>query len=108
MLVGKMRERLTLEKPVENKDSVGQTVKGWAAVGEVWGEAITLSGRELLKASAEKAELNISFRIRLRSDVRATWRVLYNDGTYYIKAPPICDRKKGELLLLCSAGVANG
>lgn len=102
MGAGKLRRRVTLQRPVESQDGTGQPVVTWTAVDTVWGQVRPLQGRELFTAQAVHAKLTVEVRIRYRSDVLSTWRVVTGGHTYELVQDPIdVDDRRAYLLLLC-------
>lgn len=101
MRIGAMRHRVALQRPSDELDSAGQPVE-WLPVDTVWGSVEPLRGREFWAAQQAHAELTVRVRIRYRSDVKAAWRVLAQDQTLELVAPPVDpDLRHRELELLC-------
>lgn len=105
---GRLRRRVTLQRPVETQDGTGAPVVTWTAVDTVWANVRPLQGRELFTAQAVHAKLTTEVTIRYRSDVveasppASTWRVVVGSQTYELVQDPIdVDDRRAYLLLLC-------
>lgn len=85
MQLGKFNRRITLQKPAEGRKPSGQTQAGWLDVARPWAWIRGKSGRETMESGQEVASEQYSMRIRFRSDVAASWRVLYRGEPYDIK-----------------------
>lgn len=99
---GQLKRRVTLQRATETQNEYGQPVKTWAAVDTVWASAMPLEGRELFTAQAVHAKLTRRFVIRYRSDVEASWRVVYRGQPYELVQEPIdVGDRRAYLELLC-------
>ncbi|WP_099139665.1 phage head closure protein, partial [Xenorhabdus hominickii] len=78
----------------------------WQDVATVWAEVKHLSGRELLSAGAEMAEVTVRVWLRYRRDVTAAYRMVFRDQVYDIQAV-IPDPKRTQLELLGKQGVKS-
>lgn len=103
-----MRHRLTLQAPSTSRDGLGARTGAWVTQATVWGEAAPLGSRELLAAGQINSELSVRFRIRWRTGVLPTWRVLWRGVPYAIVGDPIDVRgERVALDLMCSAGIRD-
>ena len=74
---GRLNQRVTLLQPVLTQDAAGQAVTSWQSVATVWAEVVPLRSAERFAAAAVQQENTLKVRIRLRTDVNATWRLEY-------------------------------
>lgn len=108
IVAGRLDQRLTLQRPTDTQDELGQVFPGWSTVTTVWASAAPLRGRELEAAAAAQSEATVRFRIRWRADVSRTWRVLWRGVAYAIVSDPIdVHGQRVALELMCTtAGAA--
>ena len=105
---GELNQRIDLQKKNITRDALNAEVVTWITVyprepAKV--EAIT--GREVHAASQLHAATTLRVTIRVKHDVNAEWRALWNGEPLSIGAVlpvPTLDR----LTLLCSQGMSNG
>lgn len=91
--------RITIEQPVDAKDSIGQMLPGWSTLVSVWADVRHQSGLESIKADASVSTVKASIRIRFRTDVDAGMRVQHGAAVYNIKAVlPDAGRKFVDLV----------
>lgn len=107
---GELNQRIRLERPIKVENSRGELVKvNWELVITVWAKAMPLRGREFFAASAEQAEITTKFRIRYRTGIQPTWRVVWKGEPYDIASPPIEVGGGREWIeLMCTNGVKDG
>lgn len=106
---GQLDQRLTLQSRATGVDVLGQASGAWSDVVTVWGRARPLRSRELFAAGAMQDVTDVEFTIRYRSDVRATWRVLWRGTPHDITGAPIdIDGQRQWMQLLASSGVRDG
>lgn len=80
--IGKMRQRITLQKPQEVTDQGGGRSITWNDKETVWAEVKPLRGQERIHSMGLANPVTHKITIRYRSDVSADWRVLY-DSRYF-------------------------
>lgn len=102
MRIGRFKHRITIQEEVFAKDSTtGENTSGWQDVSTVWAAVEPLKGREYFQAREIHAENTVRIRIRYRSGIIPSMRVIYGDRTLYIQSvidPEECHR---ELQLMC-------
>lgn len=81
---GELQEPITLQSRSVAKDAAGQEVITWVDVANVWAKVIPLNAREFFAASAVQQEQTLRFRIRARTDVVPTWRLVWNGKNHDI------------------------
>lgn len=110
MRAGKLRHRITLQRPGLSQDPVsGEMLPGWQDVATVWASIEPLSAREFISAQAGQSEVTARIVIRHRADVDATLRALHRGKVYNIHGV-LADPKSGMeyLTLPVSEGVNDG
>ncbi|MBL8548385.1 MAG: phage head closure protein [Hyphomonadaceae bacterium] len=85
-MIEKLRARITLQSPERVSDDLGGAEISWSDAGEVWAEISPGAGSA--GAGYDGALSNASYRVTIRapSDVRAGWRVLWNERVFRIDA----------------------
>lgn len=104
---GRLRHKVALQaQQITQNPNTGAMITTWVTQAEVWAAVEPLSGREFLAAKAEQSEVTGKIILRHRSDVNATWRVLFRGNAYAIKAV-LADVDSGleHLTLLTGVGV---
>jgi SPP1 family predicted phage head-tail adaptor len=110
MKAGKLRHVVTIEERGSERDSNGEIIESWTdAFGVSLRAGIApLSGRELLSAQAEQAEITTRITMRYLPGVQAEMRVVHRDLVYAIRSV-VPDPESGEqwITLLCTSGVVD-
>ncbi|MGP1293443.1 phage head closure protein [Serratia sp. CY31944] len=110
MQAGKLRHRITLQKPekVQNPDS-GEMEDTWLDLTTIWAEVVPLSAREFVAAQAMQNAVTTRITIRYRQDIEPKYRILFRGKILNIEGI-LSDPKSGleYLTLPCSEGVDNG
>ena len=102
MRAGLLRHRVTIqEKGTVERNSYGEEVITWAEVDTVWGSVEPLLGKEFLAAKREGAEVTTRIRIRYRSGITPTMRVVWGSHTYDIESVVEVEGRGRELQLMC-------
>lgn len=110
MQAGKLRHRVTIERPglTQDPDS-GEMVDGWAPFASVRAAIEPLSVREFIAAQASQSEVSARIVIRYREGIDASMRVLHRGKVYNIKGALPDDKSGREYLTLAvSEGVNDG
>jgi SPP1 family predicted phage head-tail adaptor len=75
---GLLRRRVTLQKPVQSRDTQGGSIRSWVDCGVSIPAAIEpLSGREAFAAAQIQSDIDCKITIRWRPGVTALLRVLH-------------------------------
>ncbi len=97
---GKLRERITIEQPVEARDEYGSTVQTWETFVAVRAAVEPISGREYFSAQATQSEVTTKIRIRHLAGVTTKMRVSWR-GTMLDIESIIPDERRREMTLMC-------
>ncbi len=102
MRAGDLRNRVKIQSKSVTRNTFGEEVVSWVDVATVWAAIEPLSGREFLAAQAVNAELTVRIRIRYRTGIDSSMRVLFGTRVFEIISPPINPvSDKRELHLMC-------
>lgn len=108
MEAGKLRHRVTLQRPSGTRDAVGGRVTVPLDVATVWASIETLDGREAFYAAQRQATTTHKVVIRyapIIAGIDATWRVKYGVRIFTLDEPPRNTREiNAELVLMCTEG----
>ena len=77
MQAGKLRERVTIQRPATTADPAWGPSAGWADVCEVWAEVLYGEGTERPSARSVQATGAFTVRIRYRPGINSTMRVVW-------------------------------
>jgi SPP1 family predicted phage head-tail adaptor len=110
MQAGKLRHRVTIQKPSRRQDPVtGASISGWVDVAKVWASIEPLSARDFIAAQGVQSEVTARIVMRYRDDVRASMRILHRNRIYNISGVlPDQDSGREYLTLPVSEGVNDG
>ena len=104
---GQLDRRIALQARAAGVDARGQPSGAWATAATVWAQPMPKAGREYFAAGQLQTEGAMAWRIRYRTDVTATMRVLEGSTPYDITAVvPSFNRE--WLDLMCLQGVKDG
>lgn len=85
MIIGKMRERVTILAPSETQSPSGEVTLGWTTtVATVWASVDGLSSRDILQAQQANVVASHRIRIRYRPDVTHEHRIVWRGRTMEI------------------------
>lgn len=104
---GEFDQRVTLQSRSVVKDAYGQDTITWTTVAIVWAQVQALRGREFFAAAQVQQEQTVKVRIRYRSDVLTTWRLVWKGVNHDITGVIPVGRKE-VLEIMCMAGVKDG
>ena len=105
---GDLRQVITLQKPVSTIGEHNRRAIEWVDVATVSAAMAEVSGREFFEAQAYHAEDIVTYTIRWRADIDATWRVKYQETTYNIVEINHLGQMRDYMRLKCRAVGAGG
>lgn len=108
MQAGQLKYQLFIQAPPTGKDDNGDPKTDWSPVCSPFAKKEDLSGRELFAAQSAHSEVTTRFRIRYRTGLSPTMRLVCDGVIYKIVAVLDRDGRKRELQLMCSTGLSNG
>ena len=100
MKAGKLDRKIKIESRVETQNDYGEAVISYVLLAEVWAEVLPLSGREFFTAAQTVPEVQLKIRIRYRTDVNETCRIVYNNVNYDIAYISEIKRREGLELVV--------
>lgn len=99
-LMGGMRQRIALQAKTITK-SEGIPQENWTTVATVWAAVADISGREYFQAQAVQSEVTTRIKIRYRTGITPSMRVLYGDRVFNILSVIDKDERHRVIELLC-------
>ncbi len=89
MKSGLLNKRVTFQANTPTANDIGEYVDTYTDAFTVWAEVLPLAGRLLFQAQQANSEVTGTIRIRYRSDVGPTMRIVY--GSRYFRILSIID-----------------
>jgi len=99
MRAGALRQRLTFQKETRARNSFNEEVVTWATHVTVWGSVTPNAGKKYYEALQANAEVTGEVRIRYRSDILPTMRILHGSRVLEIVAIANPQERDRELLI---------
>lgn len=101
MDVGKLDKRITIEQKVKERDAAGEPKDVWQKVKTVWANVRFERGMESIRNNKDSATSKVSIRIRYRTDLDESMRVIFSKRAYSIISvlPDEQDRKWLDLVV---------
>lgn len=94
-----MRHRLTFQKKTEARNSFNEMVESYADFVTVWGQVLPNAGRKFYESLQLTSEISGEIRIRYRSDILPTMRIIYGTRTLEIVSLVNPQERDRELLI---------
>lgn len=111
MKAGRLRHRVTLQKPASGRLPSGQPATGWVDVASVRAEIADVSGRERIEGGAEVSSTTTRIWMRRYPGIPVStgWRAVHlppiGNGEIYDIQSAISAENGTRLELLCEKGV---
>lgn len=97
--LGKMDRQIQLQQQGGTRSPLGDEVKAWSTLANVWAEVIPVSGRQFMNATLEQPLSSKTLRLRVRYIAAARndnkLRVLYDGQIYDVKHIAELGRREG-------------
>lgn len=101
MRSGQLNSIVRIQRPAATQDAAGQPTTGWTDVTTVWANVLHPNGAETIKAGKDVSIVQTSVRIRRRSGIDASMRVLHGTAAYTIRAVLPDEEKRDRMDLVC-------
>jgi SPP1 family predicted phage head-tail adaptor len=101
MRSGTLRDRVTIERAVEGKDTLEAPTLTWVEVQTVWANVQPSSGREFFGADTVEAQTTHRITMRYIPDVNNKYRLLFKDRVLEIISIINVGELNKKLDLLC-------
>ena len=106
-MIGKLRHRIILKKPVAIKDPIGQDLEIWQDIASVWANIEPLSGKEYFNAQQVNSEITTKITIRYIKNLNSHWVVHLGHRVFNILSVINLEERNRYLQLLCSEKVGD-
>lgn len=97
MRIGDLRHRVTLQRPTEGVDELGNPTTVWQDVATVWASVEPLRGQRQLVAQQAFGLVTYRIRMRYRRDVSVSWRVIWDGRVLEARAALDVEGRHREL-----------
>lgn len=100
---GKLRHKISLLKNAgleegAARDDMGQVIDNWQPVmSNIWADVLFKTGSKFISQDREQSRGIASVRIRYRPGLNSTMRVVFDQVTYKMVAPPLIARDKSYI-----------
>ena len=94
MISARLDRKITIQQPTTTYNDYGEPVESWSDLASVWAEVKQQSAREMWE-SGKVSEVEAMFRIRYRSGIDSTYRVVYDNTNYDITGVREIGRQDG-------------
>lgn len=108
MRAGELNQRVTLQERLPGQNVLGEATGSWSDVATVWAQAQPLRGREWFAAGQMQQATDVRFRIRWRSDVTQSLRLLWRSEVYSIDGVIDVDGGRHTLEIMATKGTRDG
>lgn len=106
-LMGEMRQRIALQAKTITK-SEGIPQESWTTVATIWATVADISGREYFQAQAVQSEATTRIKIRYRTGITPSVRVLYGSRIFNILSVIDKDERHRIIELICKEVIPGG
>lgn len=108
MKAGELRHRVLIQKQSEEQqDDDGFSINHeWTDYKELSAKITHLSSRDLIAAQAEMSEVVARMKIRYRTDIDTTMRVIWKNHIYAIDSQAMNDNETGNIY--CTFNLSGG
>ena len=101
MRLGKLRQRVTLQKPVVAIGDYGADDITWTDVATIWANVMPLRGSEYYASMREESGVDVRINMHYRTDVSHGWRLTYEGTEFDILTVIDPDERHKYLELMC-------
>jgi SPP1 family predicted phage head-tail adaptor len=81
-----LRNRITLQQKLINKDPEGLPIETWQDIATIWAAVEPLRGREYFQAATMQSQNMTRFTTRYRKGITSIMRILYDNRSYDIQS----------------------
>jgi SPP1 family predicted phage head-tail adaptor len=100
MRAGRLRHRISFEVPEEIRNEYGEAERFWVPILTTSASREDLAGREYFAAEQMQSEVTTRFRIRWRSGILPTMRIVSEGVVYDVRSVQDPDGRKRELIIM--------
>ena len=101
-MIGKLRHRIRLQRPIITKDSIGSEIESLEDMGNAWATIEPISSKSYSKTKQSPTDISTKIIIRYRKDVTPRMVVIFRGALFRIKKVINLEERCVFLELLCS------
>lgn len=102
MRSGKLRHRITIERPADSPDEFGEMRAAYSALGTYWAEVRGLSGKETEVASQLRVDATSRVTLRGGIDIRPSDRIVFGSRILNVVWTQDIDSRGIETWVFCN------
>jgi SPP1 family predicted phage head-tail adaptor len=102
--IGRLRQKVTLEKATSTTDNAGGCTETWASVVSFYADIRPSGGDEAYRQGKVQDKITHKVYCRWRSDIKTAYRLKYESRYFNIKSIKNIDERDRFLELTCSEG----
>jgi len=106
-MIGKLRERVTIEQPTRASDGQGGYTETWSTLATVWAAIKPVTARETYFGHKLEHRVTHKITIRYRSDIAIQMRIAQGTRYFQIHGYKNVDERNRFLELLCEEGAPS-
>jgi SPP1 family predicted phage head-tail adaptor len=99
--IGELRQRMSLEAPVDTAQDSGSLARSYMSIGELWAKLTPLSGDAQFIAGRQEQAIEWLAQIRWRSDVTSEMRLVAGARRLRVKSAYDPDGRRRFLICRC-------
>jgi SPP1 family predicted phage head-tail adaptor len=96
---GELCHRVTIQQKTTVYDDYNYETEAWTDFKKLWGKLDFLSVKDSINAKAAGSQTTARLKLRKRTDIDTTMRVLYDGQTFQIVSPPKPDNENGRIYM---------
>jgi SPP1 family predicted phage head-tail adaptor len=101
-LIGDLRHRVTVQRPVETQSDEGETIETWESLGTYWAAIKPLRGREFWQA--QQAHNEVSHRVHMRAntlEIKPNYRLVFRGRVFNVLYVMDVEERRITYQILC-------
>lgn len=99
--IGSLRQRVTIEAPIDAPDDLGGFARSFAPLAQVWAKVETARANEQFAEQRLEQSRTLAVTIRWRADVQSQMRFDYRGRKLVIRSVEDSDESRRFLKCLC-------
>lgn len=101
-MIGKLRHRITLQKPIITKNNIGCEIERLEDIGKVWARIEPISNKGYSKIKQSPTDISTKITVRYRKDITPMMTVIFSQRLFRIQRVVNVEERCVFLELLCS------
>ena len=103
MTAGKLRHRVQLQVPLEDRDDLGGVRTVWMTMDELWADIEPLKGKEVFEAASIEGRLSHRITLRAYAGFDTRWRLVWpeQDRAFQVYSAKDVQERHRVTELLC-------